>query len=119
MRKERRRFSRIFFNMPAVLNLGGISYTVPEICNLSVGGCLLDIMEDLPVGAECKITIYVEGTAKGLRIDIVGEIVRNDVNIVGVKFNTMSSDSYFNLTNIVKYRLPFMKYIPEYRSTIL
>jgi len=79
----------------------------------------LDIMDDLPVGTECTITIYVEGTAKGLRIDIVAEIVRNDVNIVGVKFNAMNPDSYFNLTNIVKYSLPFIKYIPEYRSSIL
>ena len=105
--------------MPAVLNVGGISYTVPEISNLSVGGCLLEIRDDLSVGAECTITIYIDGKRKGLRINASGEIIRNDVDTVAIQFNKMSPDSNYYLTNIVKYSLPFIKYNPEFRIKIL
>jgi hypothetical protein len=105
--------------MPAVLNLGSMSYTVPEVSNLSVGGCLLEISHDLNIGAECTITIYIDGTRKGLRIDASGEIVRNDFNTVGIKFSNMSPDSYFYLTNIVKYSLPVIKFNTEFRSNTL
>lgn len=105
--------------MPAVLNVGGISYTVPEISNLSVGGCLLEIRDDLNVGTECTITIYIDGNRKGLRINASGEIVRKDVNTVAIQFSNMSPDSYFFLTNIVKYSMPFIKYNPEFRSKTL
>jgi hypothetical protein len=119
MSEEKRRFRRIFFDLPAVLNVGGISYTVPEVSNLSVGGCLLEIRDKLKTGTKCTITIYIDGTRKGLIINASGEIVRSDDNILAIKFSNMSPASYIYLTNIVKHSLAFIKYNPEFRSNIL
>lgn len=116
MSEEKRRASRIFFAMPAELTLADASYRVHQILNLSVGGCLLEIEDDLPVGTECVITILIDGTPQGLRVDANGEIVRNDADTVGIKFTQIDPDSRFHLQNIIRFSLPILKCNPESRS---
>lgn len=103
MAEDKRRFSRIFFDMPAELTLADTSYVVEQIANLSIGGCLLKIKDDLPVGAECKITIILNDTPPGLRVEVLGEIVRNDAETVGIKFTRINPDDLNHLQNIIRY----------------
>lgn len=103
MVEDKRRFSRIFFDMPAELTLADTSYAVEQIANLSIGGCLLKIEDDLPVGAECKITIILDDTPPGLRVEVLGEIVRNDAETVGIKFTRINPDDLNHLQNIIRY----------------
>lgn len=116
MSEEKRRSDRIFSDMPAEVTVADTSYRVQQIVNLSVGGCLLEIKDNLPVGAECTIKILIDGTVQGLRVDANGEIVRNDAETVGIKFTRIGPDSRFHLQNIVRYSLPILKCNPGSRS---
>jgi hypothetical protein len=112
MPEEKRRADRIFFDMPAEINMADASYTVQQIVNLSVGGCLLEITDNLPVGAQCSIKILIDGTPEGLRVEADGEIVRNDAETISIKFTRIGPDSRFHLQNIVRYSLPILKCNP-------
>ena len=103
MVEDKRRFSRIFFNMPAELTVDDTSYTIEQIANLSIGGCLLKIKDDFPVGAECKITILLNDTSPDLKVEVNGEIVRNDAEAVGIKFTRINPDHLIHLQNIIRY----------------
>ena len=115
MSGEKRRADRILADMPAELTVADTSYTVRQIVNLSVGGCLLEIEDDFRVGAECTIKILIECTPRGLRINACGVIVRNDAETVGIRFTRIGPDSLFHLRNIVRYSLPILKCNPESR----
>jgi len=116
MAEEKRRSDRILSDMLAEITVDSTRYKVQQIVNLSVGGCLLEIKDNLPVGAECTIKILIDGTLQGLRVDANGEIVRNDAETVGIKFTRMDPDSRFHLQNIVRFSLPILKCNPGSRS---
>jgi hypothetical protein len=103
MVEDKRRFSRIFFDMPAEFIVADTSYSIEQIANLSIGGCLLRIKDDLPVGAECKIVIFLNDAQQGLRVEVNGEIVRNDADSVGIKFTRINPDDLTHLQNIIRY----------------
>lgn len=115
MPEEKRRSDRIFSDMSAEITVADTSFTVQQIVNLSVGGCLLEITDNLPVGAECTVKILIDGTLQGLRVDADGEIVRNDPGTVGIKFTRIGPDSLFHLQNIVRFSLPILKCNPGSR----
>ena len=116
MLKERRRDGRIFFDMPAELTIADTSYPVEQIANLSLGGCLLGIKDNLRIGAECKLTIKIDNTSPGLMIDVNGVIVRSETETTAIKFTQIEPDSLYHLRNIIKYTLPFLKYHPVSRD---
>ncbi len=101
MSKDKRRFSRIVFNVRAKLAVGEKKYFIDQIANLSVGGCLLHIGEDLPSGSECTLTILLTRMEPG--VDISGEIVRSNEGEAGIKFTAITPDSLFHLHNIIRY----------------
>lgn len=101
MTAEKRRFSRIFFNVRARLAIGEKVYEVERIVNLSVGGCLLEIKDDLPLGQECKFTILLPRMAPG--IDVFGEIIRSGSGETSVKFIRITPDNLVHLQNIIRY----------------
>ena len=99
MSDEKRRTRRILSDMPAELTVANARYTVKQILNLSVGGCLLAIKDNLPTGAECALKILIDGTPDGLRVDANGQIVRNSqldnagANQVNVSFTINAVDT--------------------------
>jgi hypothetical protein len=99
--------------MPAALSVLDTSYTVPQIANLSLGGCLLEIKDNIPVGVECEIKILIDGTPQGMRVDAEGLIVRSDDETVGIEFTRIDPGHSFHLRNIIKFSLPILKYHPE------
>jgi hypothetical protein len=101
MTNEKRRFSRIFFNVKARLTVDGAVYPVDRIVNLSVGGCLLEIEKEFPLGSDCKFTILLEWMAPG--VDVFGEIVRAGEGEVGLKFTSIEPENLFHLQNIIRY----------------
>ena len=116
MLKERRQDGRIFFDMPAELTIANTSYPVEQIANLSLGGCLLGIKDNLRIGAECNLTIKIDNTPPGLKIDVNGVIVRNNSSTTAIKFTKIEPDNLYHLRNIIKYTLPFLKYHPVGRD---
>ena len=101
MTNEKRRFSRIFFNVQAKLIVAGTVYTVDRIANLSVGGCLLEIEEEFPLGSDCTFTILLSQMAPG--VDVHGEIARVGNGEVSLKFTTIEHENLFHLQNIIRY----------------
>ena len=119
MLNERRRDGRVFFDMPAELTIADTSYPVEQIANLSLGGCLLGIKDNLQIGAECNLTIVIDNTPPGLKIDVNGLIVRNDSATTAIKFTQIEPADLYHLRNIIKYTLPFLKYHPVSRDRSL
>ncbi len=101
MTDNKRRFSRIFFNVKANLTVDGAVYNVDRIANLSVGGCLLETKGEFPQGSDCKFTILLPRMAPG--VDVFGQIVRVGNGEISLKFTTIDPENLFHLQNIIRY----------------
>ncbi len=101
MTSDKRRFSRIFFNVKASLTVDGVVHPVHRIANLSVGGCLLEIEGEFVLGSGCTFTIPLPGIDPGVKV--CSEVVRVDNGEVGLKFTVIDPESLFHLHNIIRY----------------
>lgn len=101
---EKRRFSRIFFDVKGRLTVGDDSYEVERIANLSVGGCLLEIDGEQHLDKECIFTILLSRMAPG--VEVVGKIVRAEKGELSVQFTRVEPENLFHLQNIIRYNSP-------------
>jgi hypothetical protein len=101
MTAEKRRFSRILFNVRARLAVGEVVYTVERIVNLSVGGCQLEIDDELQPGAGCTFTILLPRMGPG--VEVFGEVVRTGNGEVSLKFTRIDPENLLHLQNIIRY----------------
>ena len=103
MELDRRKYTRITVDIPAALSLLQVdAYHSGSIANLSMGGCFFPAESELPLGAECNITITVGEGARTESFDLKGVVVRSDEMGVGIKFihvslRWLSVSSDFNL----------------------
>lgn len=98
---EKRRFSRILFNVRARLTVDDAVYQVERIVNLSVGGCQVEIEDRLQPGKPCKFTIFLPRMGPG--VDVFGEIVRIGKGEVSLKFTRIEPENLIHLRNIIRY----------------
>ncbi|MBV5318075.1 MAG: PilZ domain-containing protein [Desulfobulbaceae bacterium] len=103
---EKRRFTRIGFNMAAELTVNEQHYSFAQVGNLSVGGCLLETAEMLPAGASCRFWLPLEPTDPTLGVEVFGEIIRCDGETISVRFTRIDPESLFHLQNIIRYNAP-------------
>jgi hypothetical protein len=101
MTSDKRRFSRIFFNVEALLTVDEFVYMVGRIANLSVGGCLLEIEEGFALGSACKFTLPLPGIYPG--VEVFGEVIRVGHGEVGLRFTLIDPESLFHLQNIIRH----------------
>ncbi len=101
MTVEKRRFSRIAFDVRAKLCVNEADYAVEQIVNLSVGGCLLDVSGEFSVGQQCTVIILLDRMAPG--VEVGGEIVRIAEGEVSVHFTTVTPENLMHLQNIIRY----------------
>lgn len=101
MAEEKRRFSRIGFNVRARLTVGDKEFAVERIANLSVGGCLLELDESLPEGADCIFTIFLPRMGPG--VEVHGQVIRADNGLASLKFTRIDPENLFDLQNIIRY----------------
>ncbi len=101
MTAEKRRFSRIIFNVKARLTVGDVDYMVERIVNLSVGGCQLEIDASLRPGEPAKFTIFLPRMGPG--VEVFGEVVRTGNAEVSLKFTRVDPENLFHLQNIIRY----------------
>ncbi len=106
MLDERRRFSRVRFQVEVKMSVNSIMYIAKEINNLSIGGCLLPIDANIEPGEKCQITIQLSGTSSELNVRVEGEIARCSERMMAVKFTRIDPDSIFHLWNIIRYNYP-------------
>lgn len=101
MTAEKRRFSRIIFNVRARLTVDEAVYTVERILNLSVGGCQLELNDCLLPGKACKFTVFLPRIGPG--IDVFGEVVRTGNGEASLKFTRIDPENLSHLQNIIRY----------------
>ena len=103
MIKEKRRFTRFSFRAKAELTIHGASHIIEEIENLSIGGCLLSIDEDLGTGEECDLKIMLGNEGEGPVVNIKGVVVRRNRGKVAIEFTAIDPESLHHLHQIARY----------------
>lgn len=111
---SKRRFSRIALNFPATLIVDGAEvYNIHELANLSIGGCLVPLEEDIIEGTRCTITIRLAGGLGNTSVNVTGEVVRYDKEYAAIKFTRINPDDLFHLQNLIRYNAPDSEKIEE------
>jgi hypothetical protein len=103
MPSEKRRFTRVPFQVNATLAVGDRQYTGKGLDNLSVGGCLFPMQGEIRAGAACELRLCLAGVSSDLQIKVQGEVVRMTDGAAAIKFTRIEPDSLYHLQNIVLY----------------
>jgi hypothetical protein len=102
---EKRRFTRIRFNMAAELTVNDIAYSFSQVDNLSVGGCALETCLKVETGSSCRFWLPLEATT-ALGVEAHGKVVRCDGKAISIQFTRISPESLFHLQNIIRFNAP-------------
>jgi len=107
MDMTKRRFSRIPLNFPATLIVDSTEvYDIHELANLSIGGCLVPLDQEVIEGTKCTITIRLAGGLGNTPVNVAGEVVRHDNEYVAIKFTKIGPEDLFHLQNLIRYNAP-------------
>ena len=107
MASDKRRFSRIPLNFPATLIIDNTEvHDIHELTNLSIGGCLVPLDEDIVEGTRCTITIRLTGGLGNTPVTVGGEVVRHDQDYVAIRFTRIRPDDLHHLQNLIRYNAP-------------
>lgn len=99
---EKRKFTRIPFNVEAVVERNG--RTVRGIVNnLSMKGMFLDTDGKMDGDGPIDITILLSGSSSELSIQLKGTVVRKTDEGFAVEFMEIDLDSFMHLKNVVAY----------------
>jgi hypothetical protein len=98
---ERRRFSRVTFHRPAVLEVGGEQGTC-EVLDVSLKGALLEapVGFRVEVGQRCTLSIRLD--AGETVIEMLGEVVHREWTLVGIRCVEIDLDSISHLRRLVE-----------------
>jgi len=99
-----RRFSRVRFNVEAVIRFGERQFQ-GGVENLSMTGMFLVTDERLDDGESVDMTIVLVGTDPPVSVNFSGRVSRIDGNGMAFTFEKMDLDSYMHLKNIVAYNI--------------
>jgi hypothetical protein len=66
-----------------------------------MGGCFFPIVEKLPMGEECQVTILVGEGLETEKITLPGQIVRSDSTGVGIRFTDNSAHHNQQMEKII------------------
>ncbi|MCI5221135.1 MAG: hypothetical protein D3924_00270 [Candidatus Electrothrix sp. AR4] len=94
--KNRRRFTRIYFQWAVHLDFGLIEYK-RYVANVSLSGFYVDGSFDQSIGDLCIIQLKQSGLYTNVVIRAVGSISRSTDNGIALEFHSMKLDSFFFL----------------------
>ena len=101
MTVEKRKFSRIVFDVETKLTVNKVDYNLERIINLSVGGCLLGVNDGFTVGQECIVTVLLSRMEPG--VIVYGKIVRVAEGEASIQFTSVTPENLRHLQNIIRY----------------
>jgi len=107
MTEERRQYDRVVFKVRAELAMKRKSLYADAISNLSLGGCMLPIADEVAPGTPCEVIIKMGGSSSELMIRLSGEVLRSNEKGVAVKFINLEPDCLIHLQNIVRHNAPY------------
>lgn len=118
---ERRKFSRVLAAMKIEIRSGKQTVISSVLKNISMGGLFVVTAEKLPLEAECRITIFLEGPQPKSRIEARGKVVRvTDEGLAIHLQELLGPESYTHLRNLILYNAPdtekFEKEMESHRS---
>ena len=98
---NKRRFSRIQFNVKCSLTLAHQQYEV-SLLDLALKGALIETNPSLPAALKtpCTLTIELEGLESPLHFS--ADVVHVHENRIGLKFTSTDIDSMIHLRSIVE-----------------
>ncbi|MFT5697929.1 MAG: hypothetical protein ACI8ZB_000783 [Desulforhopalus sp.] len=111
MTDEKRKFSRIVFDVAARLTVDDVVYNLERITNLSVGGCLLGVNQGFASGQECTVTILLHRMEPGVMV--YGKMVRVAEGEVSIQFTSVTPENLLHLQNIIRYNAEDPELIDE------
>lgn len=103
MAENRRRFTRVPFNVVARLVIEGTPYDVDSINDLSIGGCSLKCDLQPVAGTACEVHITLGETEARVLIEIGGTVIRYAQGEIAVKFTSIDPDGLYHLQRIILY----------------
>lgn len=103
MAENRRRFTRVPFNVVAKLIVAGAVHSIDAVNDLSVGGCSLTSDLKLPSGTSCDIQISLGDSVPQITIQIGATVVRHHQGQLAVKFLSIDPDGLYHLQRIILY----------------
>ena len=103
MSQEKRRFSRIPFQVKAEITVDREVYPVAKINNLGIGGGFFPLVKGLAPDSPCQVKIFLNGASSELSIRVAGRILRSSAGAVAIQFTAIDPDSLFHLQNIIRF----------------
>jgi c-di-GMP-binding flagellar brake protein YcgR len=103
---ERRQHSRVDFATTIQIQIeaeGKIVNLSGDSKDLSLHGVFARTDNKLPLGSKCSVTVCLTGTIEKIELLMKGAVVRDDVDGMGIKFDSMDVETYSHLKNIVQY----------------
>lgn len=97
---EKRHFSRVDYHVHAVMTCDGETFTA-DVENLSLHGVLVRSGRAIPMGKQIEMTISLSGITPPVEIQLCGQLVRAQGDLLGIKFDRIDLDSFVHLRNIV------------------
>lgn len=99
---DKRQFSRVKFEMTALIEKDGVVYE-GAIRDLSLKGMLVESEDAFANGDEVSISIQLTGQASSLQVDVKGKVIRKESDLIALTFTEIDIDSFIHLKNIVSY----------------
>lgn len=103
MTQERRRFTRIPYNVAARIEASG-SHIQCKIKDLAFRGLYATGETALAEGTEVLVVIHLTDDAERAPLNIKGKIIRKSQKGFGVEFNEMDLDTFTDLKHILIYQ---------------
>ncbi len=101
---ETRRFSRITFHRPAVLEAGGTRATC-EVLDVSLRGALLEVPPGFQAGAGAPCALEIRLDAGDATIRMAGKVAHREPGRVGVRCEEIDLESITHLRRLVELNL--------------
>ena len=100
-RDERRRFSRITFQRPALFTIGGTSSTV-TVVDVSLKGALLEVPAGLvaPQGTRCTLLVHLDEGEAAIHLD--GQVAHHRGTRLGMRCTSVDLESVRHLRRVVE-----------------
>ena len=100
---ERRRFTRIPYNVKAKIEYSG-SHVDCDVKDIAFRGLYAGGGEEVPEGSEVMVVIHLTDDSSRAPLSITGNVVRKTERGFGVEFKEMDLDSFTDLKYILIYQ---------------
>ena len=101
---EKRGATRVGTNLEIDLQSGETLIQSAETRDVSLTGLFLACEESLPVGSDCRATLYLDGREGEMRLHARAKVVRCGDGGIAIHFKEISIESFEHLRNLLLYK---------------